>query len=271
MGYYKTYDLGNGVYTIHEMLGVGCALILGKEKALLIDTGYGFGNLRKEVTRLSKGLPLVVVNTHAHCDHCYGNSQFEEVYVHPADIPSLEGGKVKEQYDMMMGYASKKAPFVLPLLAYGKLRPKPKFKTKIKPLDFSELDLGGRVVRFMEFPGHTPGSVMVLDEATKTIFAGDAVNAGIFLFFDEGLKLSAYASRLDELAKLKGYDFLRISHSTEQLPFGFVAWNAGFIRRIEVAKCEKTDFPPALGEVLLYQEQGPYGDCKAFLLKGQIG
>jgi hypothetical protein len=40
VGHYKIRILGRGVYAIREMLGVGCALIPEKEKALLIDIGF---------------------------------------------------------------------------------------------------------------------------------------------------------------------------------------------------------------------------------------
>lgn len=75
--YYKVIDMGDGIYHIWEPAGVASSLILGKTKALLIDTGYGYGNL-KSVVRSLTDLPLRVMNTHCHLDHAGGNYLFQK-------------------------------------------------------------------------------------------------------------------------------------------------------------------------------------------------
>ena len=52
-------------------------LVAGKEKALVIDTMIGYEDVHAVVRTLTD-LPLVVVNTHGHCDHIYGNIYFED-------------------------------------------------------------------------------------------------------------------------------------------------------------------------------------------------
>ena len=44
-------------------------LILGTEKALLIDTGSGLFPLKLVVDKLSEKRELLVINTHSHFDH----------------------------------------------------------------------------------------------------------------------------------------------------------------------------------------------------------
>ena len=51
----------------------------------MIDTMIGYEDVHAVVRTLTD-LPLVVVNTHGHCDHIYGNIYFEEAYIHPKDI-----------------------------------------------------------------------------------------------------------------------------------------------------------------------------------------
>lgn len=68
--YYKFEDMG-GFWRIGSNEGVFCYLIEGSEKAMLIDTGYGLGDLRSAVEKVT-GLPLIIVNTHGHCDHIGG-------------------------------------------------------------------------------------------------------------------------------------------------------------------------------------------------------
>ena len=75
--YYKVIDMGDGIYHIWEPAGVASSLITGKTKALLIDTGYGYGDL-KSVVRSLTDLPLRVVNTHCHIDHAGGNYLFQK-------------------------------------------------------------------------------------------------------------------------------------------------------------------------------------------------
>ena len=74
--YYKVIDMGDNIYHIWEPAGTASSLIIGKTKALLIDTGYGYGDL-KSVVRSLTDLPLRVVNTHCHIDHAGGNYLFQ--------------------------------------------------------------------------------------------------------------------------------------------------------------------------------------------------
>ena len=50
-------------------------LVTGTDKALVIDTMYGQEDLKEAVKTLTD-LPLMLVNTHGHFDHTYGNLYF---------------------------------------------------------------------------------------------------------------------------------------------------------------------------------------------------
>lgn len=54
--------------------------LVGQEKALLIDTGYGFTDVPAAIRAITD-LPLMVVNTHGHIDHMHGNHLYPEVYL----------------------------------------------------------------------------------------------------------------------------------------------------------------------------------------------
>ena len=60
-----------------------------KDKALLVDTGMGVGDLAALVRSLTP-LPVIVVNTHGHPDHAGGNGGFDEFFLHPADEPIMK-------------------------------------------------------------------------------------------------------------------------------------------------------------------------------------
>ena len=85
--YYKPIKLAENTFHIYEPGNVYTTLIIGEEKALLIDTGYGFGDLAGFVRTLTDK-PLEVVLTHGHTDHCGGNSQFPMVYMNMMDVPT---------------------------------------------------------------------------------------------------------------------------------------------------------------------------------------
>lgn len=83
--FYNINEIKEGVYHISDLNGICCTLIVGKEKALLFDTGYGIGDLKQVVKSITE-LPIIVVNSHGHLDHMGGNYQFEETYIHEDDI-----------------------------------------------------------------------------------------------------------------------------------------------------------------------------------------
>jgi len=64
--YWKIYD---DTYVIHYGEALDIFLLLGENRALLIDTAYGRGDLPNMVHMLKGGRELLVVNTHGHFDH----------------------------------------------------------------------------------------------------------------------------------------------------------------------------------------------------------
>ena len=61
-----------------------CYLLLGLDRAILIDTGLGVGNIKAVVDSLTN-LPLFIVTTHAHWDHIGGHQYFSHFAVHEAE------------------------------------------------------------------------------------------------------------------------------------------------------------------------------------------
>jgi glyoxylase-like metal-dependent hydrolase (beta-lactamase superfamily II) len=58
---------------------VNCVLVLGSERALLVDTGSCLADgqaLQKAASQVAGECELLVVNTHAHYDHCFGNAAY---------------------------------------------------------------------------------------------------------------------------------------------------------------------------------------------------
>ena len=206
--YFKVTKLENNIYRIHEPKDIYTTVILGSEKALVIDNGHGFGNVRKVIESITD-LPLMVVNTHGHLDHAGGNYLFDEVYINFEDIPTYY--KYEEEKDLM-------------LISYDKLFKEKGIQMfsddfdresfmktttkKFLPLENHQIiDLGGRKLEVIKVPGHTVGHVTFLDYETGILFSGDAVSTTLWLYYDNGITLDMYCGYLEDLKKypIKGF------------------------------------------------------------------
>ena len=134
-----------------EDRGVRCFLLTGSEKALLIDSGRELHTAR-DIAESLTDLPVMLLNTHADGDHTGSNEQFESFYMHPDEEAHFRRGG--------------RGGAILP----------------IREGDI--LDLGGRELRIIDLPGHTPGSIAVLDVGNRVLISGDPVqeHGRIFMF-----------------------------------------------------------------------------------------
>ncbi len=93
--YVEVYPMRDNVYALfsESLDGMGdlwMYLIDGPSKALLIDTAFGLGNLKDLIHELIGNKELIVVNTHSHFDHAYGNAQFETIFCSQYEVPRME-------------------------------------------------------------------------------------------------------------------------------------------------------------------------------------
>ena len=96
----EVFELAEGVYSIFSRSpGMGgdawMHLVTGPERAVLIDTGFGIGDLRALVETLTDK-PYDVFNTHFHGDHTLGNVQFDRVFIHRYDLSPLADSMTPE-------------------------------------------------------------------------------------------------------------------------------------------------------------------------------
>lgn len=256
MGYFKVYPIAKKTWYIKEPLGVGSFLFEGDDAALLLDTCNGFRDIRKTVGRLCPK-PLTVLNSHGHADHAGGNDQFREVYIHAADLPMLTPEYLQSQRNRLFGYVKQHYPLVRPLLWWLGHAKHERFPTQIKTCaDGHRFDLGGRVLTAIHCPGHSPGSLVLTDACSQTLYAADAVNPGLFLFFEDSPTLTDYAREIRKLSAVTGLTQLRISHSAEPLPFRFISWYADFLERAGLEQSQLTNIPNGDNPVYKYTENG---------------
>ena len=199
----KLYD---DTYSISDSgLGQGPVfmyLLVGSHKALLIDSGYGLLDLPKAVATVTDK-EVICICTHGHVDHALGARQFTESYLHSSD------------FDVYTRHTD--AEFLRDVCNKGILMSPPKSMLNhpnyqrnaeqlsgavyppLLPLDgVEQFDLGDRVITWRPVPGHTPGSIAVIDEANHTVFDGDSAPVGAWLFLDESSPLPDYMAVLQD-------------------------------------------------------------------------
>jgi len=175
-------------------------LLEGSKSALLIDTGLGRGDLRGVVEKLTSK-PVTVVNTHAHIDHFGANSQFDKCCYCEDDIGTYEMNndpvRLKHMTDMVV-------PGFIQIAMHRQLKilvePKP-WEASFYVKDGYKFQLGGRLVEAITTPGHTVGSVCLLDHGTGYLFTGSTVCSKNVLLHVDGY--GTLPEFLNSMLKLK--------------------------------------------------------------------
>ncbi len=169
-----------GVWEISDSLNDSFYVITGRDRALVIDTGMARGDVPALVREIT-ALPFDLALTHGHGDHSMHCARFDTIYLHQADREMLFSQRFEGQ----------------PIPENSELR----FVE-----DGDMLDLGGDVkIECIALPGHTPGSLLLVDSFHKCVFTGDAVGSGcgVWMQVPTGSPLSEYAGAIRQaLARL---------------------------------------------------------------------
>ena len=147
-------------------------LVVGPEKALLVDTGFGLGDTRGLAEHLAGGKELIVVNTHIGPDHAFGNVRFDRVYCHEYEEHKIREKLNPHSWDYLFDETGKCIwlefdPKDLPVFRDYELIP---------CKNHTIFNLGGDYeVEMIWMPGHAEGHCVYLDRKRRRLFAGDVV------------------------------------------------------------------------------------------------
>ncbi len=203
--YFHAREIGERTWQIEyaftDKENVYCYLIEGAERALLIDSMLGFGDLRSFVQGLTDK-PVLLVNTHAHMDHTGGNFAFDTCYLHPDDLPYFYSPQPPTAAQFLQAAAELAKEGLAAEMAESDFFPEKPMRTL--PVREGDLfDLGDRRVEVIEAPGHTPGSICLLDGERRALYTGDCCNSNTLLFFNNCLPVEEYLGHLLRLRARK--------------------------------------------------------------------
>jgi len=171
-------EIAPGVYVhhgVHEEATVAneggianIGFVIGDAAVAVIDSGGSpmEGRALLKAIRQVTALPVrYVINTHFHPDHVMGNAAFAgaEIIGHknlPMGLLARRATYVAN-YEVVFGTGSAKDAIVVPTHLVA---------------DRESIDLGHRVLEIRAFPtAHTDSDLIVIDQSSKTLFAGDLV------------------------------------------------------------------------------------------------
>ena len=176
---YQAHPIAENFYEIAQG-GVRCFLFTGDDFALLIDSGFG-GALRPVIEAITQK-PVKLLHTHCDRDHLGASDQFDALYMHPSDFACCV----------------KKNGIQLPLCPVW---------------EGDCIEVGGYCLEVVLIPGHTPGSIALLDRKHRFLISGDSVQNGTVYMFGESRDLCAFEASMGKLLELQeAFDTIYPSH-----------------------------------------------------------
>lgn len=176
-----------------EQKGVRAFLLAGRDHAILVDTCFGGDIL--SVCRSLTSNPITLITTHADPDHMGCDAQFEKQHLHEADFKRYE--------------SRSKTPLHAAPLQEGDV-----------------FDLGDYRLEVIWIPGHTPGSIALLDRTHRFLISGDTVQSGCIFMHGEGRDLSTFRSSIEKMDAMRReglFDTVFPSHGEAVIPADILA------------------------------------------------
>ena len=176
----KITHASGGIYFIEQDM-VRSYLILGRKKALLLDALAAPCDLMGLVRSVTDK-PLYFCLTHTDADHTANAAAFPIQYLHAEEAAIYTPAEGCETVTLQDG-------------------------------DY--FDLGGKDLEVVHIPGHTPGSIALLDRLRKHLFVGDSVSRAPVYMFGEKRNMERYISslrRLQSMAEDRAFNVLLPAH-----------------------------------------------------------
>lgn len=159
-------------------------LLIGGEKAALIDTGLGIDNIKRITDQLTS-LPITILTTHVHWDHIGSHGEFETIYVHKEEEDWLINGIKKLSIEEIRKDVSRDITLPTP----DTFNPETYKPFQGMPTGLlnegDEIEIGNRTLTIYHTPGHSPGHITIYDNNRGYLFTGDLLydETPVYAFF----------------------------------------------------------------------------------------
>ena len=200
---------------VHRLLRANFWHVRGSERDLVIDAGLGVRTAREALPWMFERAPLLVL-THAHCDHTGAAPEFEQRTIHESEAEALAEPdpwslRLEALDEDVRAAALALGPVrggllidALPSPSYAPGGWRPSRASATASVRGGEtIDLGDRRLSVLHLPGHSPGSIGLLDERHGVLFSGDAIYDGTLLDALPGSDVAAYVSTMRTLRELE--------------------------------------------------------------------
>jgi glyoxylase-like metal-dependent hydrolase (beta-lactamase superfamily II) len=175
--YVEVYQFRKNLYGLFNQNCDGAGdvwqyLLIGPNRAMLIDTAFGLGNQKGLVDKITGGMPLIVVNTHLGPDHSFGNVRYDTVYCHEYEVENIKGRVKPGAWDYLFDKDGNNI-----WLQFDRADlPKYRDYRLVGVPDGHTFNLGGdHDVQLVWTAGHSAGHAMYIDKKGRSLFAGDDV------------------------------------------------------------------------------------------------
>ncbi|MBY5571766.1 MBL fold metallo-hydrolase [Rhizobium leguminosarum] len=186
---------------VHRFFRANLFHVIGKDADLVIDFGMGLAPLRPFLN-IETGKPVIALATHVHADHIGSFHEFEHRLGHAAEADGFAG----MEDTVTLAHLFRKLPEGV------EETPEPSFEQddyEILPAPLTRVlvendtvDIGGPSYKVLHLPGHSPGSIGLLDETSGIFFSGDAIYDGTLVDDLPGCDKSAYRKSMHRLRDL---------------------------------------------------------------------
>jgi len=208
-------QLAEGLWAIDEGM-VCCFLICGEDRALLIDSCISTGTALSELVKTLTDKPVELVFTHSDRDHTGGQDGFGTALLHPSEFQNY--------------FSKGNEDRLVKTVWEGDL-----------------IDLGGRNLEVVLVPGHTPGSIALLEREEGWLFSGDVFSDYWIHLFGAGRSLVAFIESLKKLESMSdSYDVIHACHGSSTLGKEWVSKTIRAAEKLLAGELEGKDPPRAM-------------------------
>ena len=194
-------EIGDGVFVRrYAFYDQNIGVVLGDGEALVIDTRSTYGQAREIQAHLREltAFPVtVVVDTHGHFDHAFGNAIFRPatIWGHERCVTFMERNGERRK-----PVIAREEPDLAADLAEVVIDPPDRTFA-----DTATIEVGGRPLQLSYLGrGHTDHDIVIEVPGADVLFAGDLVEQGNVPFFGDGFPLDWVATSAAVAARVTG-------------------------------------------------------------------